>query len=52
MVDSTAPGGSQELDRAGRRDDRGSGRCGWPRCVPGVSWRPWQAVAATRRPGR
>ena len=25
---------------------------GRPRCVPGVSWRPWQAVAATRRPGR
>ena len=21
-------------------------------CVPGVSWRPWQAVAAMRRPGR
>ena len=27
-------------------------RCGRPRCVPGVSWRPGQAVAATRRPGR
>ena len=25
---------------------------GRPRCVPGVSWRPGQAVAATRRPGR
>ena len=23
-----------------------------PRCVPGVSWRPRQGVAATRRPGR
>jgi hypothetical protein len=23
-----------------------------PRCVPGVSWQPGQAVAATRRPGR
>jgi Ca2+-binding RTX toxin-like protein len=23
-----------------------------PRCVPGVSWRPGQAVTATRRPGR
>ncbi len=29
-----------------------SGHCGRPRSVPGVSWRPGQAVAATRRPGR
>jgi len=28
------------------------GRRGRPRCVPGVSWRPRQGVAATRRPGR
>src|SRR6185437_9325248 len=27
-------------------------RSGRPRLVPGVSWRPGQAVAATRRPGR
>jgi hypothetical protein len=27
-------------------------RTEWGRSVPGVSWRPWQAVAATRRPGR
>ena len=34
------------------RDGGVRGRCGRPSCVPGVSWRPWQAVAATRRPGR
>ena len=30
----------------------GAGRSGRPSFVPGVSWRPGQAVAATRRPGR
>jgi hypothetical protein len=33
---------------AGSRSGDARGR---PRCVPGVSWRPWQAVTATRRPG-
>ncbi len=39
-------------ERRGARLTGSFGRCGRPRCVPGVSWRPWQAVAATRRPGR
>jgi len=42
-----APGGG--CVDGGPPRDRAGGR---PRCVPGVSWRPRQGVAATRRPGR
>src|ERR1700679_3406618 len=34
-------------------DSTGGAVCsGRPSCGPGVSWRPWQAGTATRRPGR
>ncbi len=46
------PAGVGGRFRSGVRDGRAPRRGGRPSCVPGVSWRPGQAVAATRRPGR